>query len=83
MSMRNGTGPRGMGPMTGRGRGFCNPSRISRRGYGYGPGMGRCNFWGDYSISSSDEKTLLENEKAAIEARLNEIGEALENFKED
>ena len=37
----DGTGPRGMGAMTGGGRGFCNPRGIGinnysfRRGYGY------------------------------------------------
>ena len=46
----DGTGPAGMGSMTGWGRGFCNASRtadgpvpISRpgyRGYGYGRGVG-------------------------------------------
>ena len=45
----DGTGPRGMGPMTGGGRGFCNPwglgaisrpyGRFQGRGYGY-------NHWG-------------------------------------
>ena len=42
----NGTGPAGMGPMTGGGRGFCNPSRASygpvpAQGTGYGRGFGR------------------------------------------
>jgi hypothetical protein len=47
----DGTGPEGMGSMTGWSRGFCNASRtaegplpISRpgyRGYGYGRGVGR------------------------------------------
>jgi hypothetical protein len=47
----NGTGPAGMGSMTGWGRGFCNPSRTvdgpapllrpGYRGYGYGQGFGR------------------------------------------
>ncbi|MBW2641004.1 MAG: DUF5320 domain-containing protein [Deltaproteobacteria bacterium] len=47
----NGTGPAGMGSMTGWGRGFCNPSRTADgpatilrsgyRGYGYGQGFGR------------------------------------------
>jgi len=47
----DGTGPAGTGSMTGRGQGFCNPSRsaygptpILRRGYrsyGYGQGFGR------------------------------------------
>jgi hypothetical protein len=43
----NGTGPMGMGPMTGGARGFCNPSSrpLARRGFrqwfGWGPGRGR------------------------------------------
>lgn len=47
----DGTGPRGMGPMTGGGRGFCSPRGIVRgrgmgmdygfrRGRGFGPGWG-------------------------------------------
>jgi len=41
----DGTGPRGMGPMTGGGRGFCSPWGIGRmygfgRGYGFGGGYG-------------------------------------------
>ena len=40
----DGTGPRGMGPMTGGGRGFCSPWGFGRgygfrRGYGFGGGM--------------------------------------------
>ena len=38
----DGTGPRGMGPMTGGGRGFCSPWRIGAapRGYGVPPRAG-------------------------------------------
>jgi len=38
----DGTGPRGMGPMTGGGRGFCSPWGIGAgyRSYGRSPGMG-------------------------------------------
>ena len=38
----DGTGPRGMGPMTGGGRGFCSPWGIGAvpRGYGVSPGIG-------------------------------------------
>ena len=38
----DGTGPRGMGPMTGGGRGFCNPWGIGAayRGYGVSPRVG-------------------------------------------
>ena len=47
----NGTGPAGMGPMTGGGRGYCNPSQTAYgpattwgsgyRGADYGRGFGR------------------------------------------
>ena len=33
----DGTGPRGMGPMTGGGRGFCSPWGIGAAPAGYGP----------------------------------------------
>ena len=41
----DGTGPQGEGPMTGGGRGFCNPAGAANRprygwGYGYGRGWG-------------------------------------------
>jgi len=38
----DGTGPRGMGSMTGGGRGFCSPWGIgaAHRGYGISPGIG-------------------------------------------
>jgi len=38
----DGTGPRGMGPMTGGGRGFCSPwgMRAAPRSYGYPYGAG-------------------------------------------
>jgi hypothetical protein len=37
----DGTGPRGMGPMTGGGRGFCNPYNTAYgMGFGYRPGFG-------------------------------------------
>lgn len=43
MAYRDGTGPMGEGPMTGRGMGPCNPNYnpAMDRGYGYGRGMGR------------------------------------------
>ena len=38
----DGTGPRGMGPMTGGGRGFCSPWGMGRTyGFGRGYGFGR------------------------------------------
>ncbi len=49
------TGPRGFGPMTGRGAGFCagyaapgymNPGMRGGMGYGRGRGFGGRHFWG-------------------------------------
>ena len=37
----NGTGPRGMGPMTGGGRGFCSPGGIGAASRPYGASQGR------------------------------------------
>lgn len=50
----NGTGPQGMGPMTGGGRGFCSPRGTARgygsgmrpRGFGYGMGPRGYGFAG-------------------------------------
>jgi hypothetical protein len=47
----DGTGPAGMGPMTGRGAGYCGGNdavdwRIPGRGRGFGPGWGRGGGWG-------------------------------------
>ncbi len=43
----DGTGPWGMGPMTGRGLGWCNPYGPLRRGWrGRGFGFGRGFGWG-------------------------------------
>ncbi|NMB27463.1 MAG: DUF5320 domain-containing protein [Tissierellia bacterium] len=77
MPRRNGMGPMGMGPMTGRGMGFCRP-----RVYGYERRMGRFTPWVEHPISAEDEKNFLKNEKAALETRLNEIEKILENFEE-
>ena len=37
----DGTGPMGMGPMTGGARGVCNPNYRQSAMTGFGPGMGR------------------------------------------
>lgn len=70
MPRGNGMGPMGMGPRTGRGRGFCVYG-------GYGRSMRRFLPWGDYSIGQEKERRFLENEKSYLEARLNEIEKIL------
>jgi hypothetical protein len=48
MPRGDGTGPLGLGPMTGRGLGFCNPDYVNAPpAYGWGMGFGRGRgFWG-------------------------------------
>ena len=56
MPRGDGTGPMGMGPLTGRGMGYCigagypgnvrGGGRFFGRGFGMGRGMGRGVFWG-------------------------------------
>lgn len=69
----NGTGPRGQGPMTGRGLGNCGPGyRRFGRGFGRGLGFG----WGwnyPYQPTVKEEKEMLEEEIEEMKARLEEL----------
>lgn len=66
MPRRNGTGPLGEGPMTGRGFGICKErSFFERPRLGLGRGFRRYNS--------------VEDEKAMLETRLQEINQALNN----
>lgn len=65
----DGTGPAGMGPMTGRGMGPCNPY-WGGSGYGYGRGMGR-GFgrgmgWGRMATGPMYGPTMMPNYQARI-----------------
>jgi len=59
----DGTGPMGYGPRTGLGRGFC--------GCGYGRGFG----W--RSLTSKEEKEILEDETKILQDELKAIKERL------
>lgn len=90
MAMRDGSGPRRMGSMSGRGMGDCNPRVANRRDYGQGrraSGMGRRCYWADdYNQAYNnpvDDKEYLEREQEAIKARLEEISEMLEDIGEE
>ena len=87
----DGTGPRGMGPMTGGGRGYCSP-RGARGGwlsyggrgwggYGYGYGYPGRGF-GLGVVTREQEMDLLKSEAEAlkrtldgIEARIRDLAE--------
>jgi hypothetical protein len=72
MPRRNGTGPMGSGPMTGRGMGPCNNNQVNyARGFGRGRGRG----FGYNSAPTTKED--LEQEKQFLEQRLEEINKEL------
>jgi hypothetical protein len=78
----DGTGPWGMGPMTGWGLGPCGAGQAWRRGLGRGFGRG---FWGygpyypayPDRITKEEEKELLAAEAEDLEEELKEIKERL------
>ncbi|MCD6453548.1 MAG: DUF5320 domain-containing protein [Dehalococcoidales bacterium] len=74
----DGTGPRGMGPMTGGGRGFCNPmGRATLRGRGVYPGWGYGYQAGMSQampqMSSGQELDLLRQQADMIKSQLEQI----------
>ncbi len=83
----DGTGPRGMGPMTGRGMGPCGG------GYGYGRrgGFGRgrgfwgkswCPFWGQsMELSDKDKVDYLKGEAEALRQELKDVESELGKYK--
>ena len=91
MPMRDGTGPRGMGPMTGRGFGPCNPagsagwfgfSRGRGCGRGWGFGRGFCRGWGfgpgfNYNLTPEAERDILMKQKEILENELELIKKQL------
>jgi len=92
MPGRDGTGPIGAGPMTGRGLGFCTGANAARYGTGRGLGLGlglACRrgfgrwFSRGFAIDEAIPKTqkeLLQKQKAILEKRLEAIDKQLEDL---
>jgi hypothetical protein len=92
MPGRDGTGPSGLGAMTGRGLGFCSGVGVGRYGSGFGAGYGRGldsdsvmaaeeeDFF-NIAPSESMEKEILSAERDYLEARLSTIKEHLDRTK--
>ncbi|MCF8019330.1 MAG: DUF5320 domain-containing protein [Vallitaleaceae bacterium] len=95
MARRDGTGPMGLGPLTGRGLGVCAGSRAVRYGAGLGMGLGlglkmacRCGFGHGYGRNTMNvdqstnlsQKDRLHEEKEILQKRLEAIGKALEKL---
>jgi len=81
------TGPRGQGPMTGGGFGYCGTGRGYRRpgyrrfgagmGFGRGAGYARANrgayYYNAPTVTADEEKEMLKEEMEYLKSRLNEL----------
>ena len=80
----NGTGPRGFGPMTGRGMGPCAPGYGLGRGMGLGRGYGWQDFYPTYpyrNMTQKEELEVLENESESLKEELEGIKERIVELK--
>ena len=88
MAGRDGTGPMGQGPLTGKGMGVCTGARQSRffsgRGCGMGfggrgrAGAGFGNSFGGLGAGATD-KEILNEERELLKQRMEQIDRALED----
>jgi hypothetical protein len=89
MPGRDGRGPIGMGPMTGRGFGLCSHSYHGRRnclGRGFGPGYGARFGFGygpGYFMQDVTEKEFLKKQKEYLESQIRLLEKELEDLKDD
>lgn len=89
MPWRDGTGPFGEGPLTGRGLGPCGRGFGWRRRFGWrgGRGWGRGRFYLDEPIvepvvlTKEEQKIILEEEKKYLELELKKIQEKLKELE--
>ena len=93
MPRRDGTGPMGMGQMTGRGLGLCGNRFYGRRNC-YGTGFGRRGFGPGYGAGYGygpgygarqdiTEKEFLKNQKEFLESQIELIEKELDDLKDD
>jgi hypothetical protein len=76
MPMKNGTGPQGAGPGTGRGLGPCGKGSSFKRGF-----RRFCRF--GLQSSPKNEKQILEEEATLLEDDLKSIKERIQELKEE
>ena len=80
MPWRDGTGPEGRGPLTGRGMGPCG--RGFGRGFGRGMGFRRFGYWSDYKKPTKEEEVeMLKADQADLKAALADIEKRLAELK--
>jgi len=84
MPGRDGTGPSGQGPLTGRGLGPCGRGLGFRRGFGRGFGWRRFSdepVYEPLTLTKEEQKKILEEEKKDLELELQRIQERLKELK--
>ena len=80
MPWREGTGPEGRGPLTGRGMGPCG--RGFGRGFGRGMGFRRFGYGMNYARpTKEEEKEMLKAEKEDLQAMIADIDKRLVELK--
>lgn len=67
------TGPKGMGPKTGKGLGLCGLGlSMGRRGYGCRRGLGRYFGW-EQKLTAEERKEALVDYRQALEEELEDV----------
>jgi len=79
MPFRDGTGPLGQGPMTGRGLGLCGGGMGFGRGYGRGRGWRR---WGYYPSVYPVAQPTAKEEKEMVKEEMNALKEQIKVFED-
>lgn len=89
MPRKDGTGPIGYGPMSGRGLGFCTGinagrygegmKRSSGRGFGYRCGVGFGSFFNEEPAAMTEQEYLTK-QKEYLESRLETINKQIESL---
>ena len=82
MPGQDGTGPQGMGALTGRGLGPCGGGMRRGCGRGFGRGMGfRARYATPVTLSKDEEKKILEADLKDIEVEKEAIQRRLKDMK--
>ncbi|MFH2104310.1 MAG: DUF5320 domain-containing protein [Chloroflexota bacterium] len=84
MPDRNGTGPAGQGPRSGRGAGNCDDQGGTDRFGGRGTGMGRGRGFGrGLGFAPNQDRSWLKNQVEALQSALQSITERLDAMKKE
>ncbi len=79
MPGRDGTGPQGQGPLTGRGAGYCAGNGAPEYGFGLGLGLGRrCRRGGG---AYGRRKDIAANNRSLLDSAINFLTARLEGLK--